>query len=104
MSGFYDLELVALSLIVAIIASYATLELAGRVSQKQGKSAWAWLVGGTTAVSHSKPPALARDKPCLSRLCNSAVIFQIGQCDHQQIWIQWGRLEADLLVENSCVI
>ncbi len=50
MSGFYDLELVALSLIVAIIASYTTLELAGRVSQKQGKSTWAWLVGGAASM------------------------------------------------------
>jgi len=50
MTGVYDLKLVVLSLIVAIFASYTALELAGRVSQKQGKSSWAWLAGGAVAM------------------------------------------------------
>ena len=50
MIGVYDLPLVALSLVVAIIASYTALELAGRVSQKQGKSSWIWLVGGAVSM------------------------------------------------------
>lgn len=50
MTGSYSLELVALSLIVAILASYTALELAGRVSQKHGKSSTAWLVGGAFAM------------------------------------------------------
>ena len=50
MTGLYSPQLVALSLIVAIFASYTALELAGRVSQKQGKSAWAWLVGGAVSM------------------------------------------------------
>ena len=50
MTGVYDLQLVALSLIVAIMASYTALELAGRVSQKQGASSWAWLAGGAVSM------------------------------------------------------
>jgi diguanylate cyclase (GGDEF)-like protein len=50
MTGTYDVQLVALSLIVAIIASYTALELAGRVSQKQGKSSWTWLAGGAVSM------------------------------------------------------
>ena len=50
MTGNYDLQLVALSLIVAIIASYTALELAGRVSQTQGKSSRVWLVGGSVSM------------------------------------------------------
>ena len=50
MAGNYDFELVALSLIVAIVASYTALELAGRVSEKQGRSSLAWLVGGAVAM------------------------------------------------------
>src|SRR5436190_18962106 len=50
MTGSYDLQLVALSLIVAIIASYTALELAGRVSQKQGQGSWFWLVGGAISM------------------------------------------------------
>jgi diguanylate cyclase (GGDEF)-like protein/PAS domain S-box-containing protein len=50
MTGVYDLQLVALSLIVAILASYTALELAGRVSQKQGKSSWIWLAGGAVSM------------------------------------------------------
>jgi len=50
MLGVYDFRLVALSLIVAIIASYTALELAGRVSQKQGRSSWTWLAGGAVSM------------------------------------------------------
>ena len=50
MNGSYNAPLVALSLFVAIIASYTALELAGRVSQKRGKSSWFWLVGGAFAM------------------------------------------------------
>ncbi len=50
MSGFYDFKLVALSLVIAIIASYTALELAGRVSQTRGTSAWAWLIGGAVSM------------------------------------------------------
>src|SRR5471030_2404426 len=50
MTGYYDIPLVALSLIVAIVASYTALELAARVSQKQGKSSWRWLGGGAIAM------------------------------------------------------
>jgi diguanylate cyclase (GGDEF)-like protein/PAS domain S-box-containing protein len=50
MTGVYDLRLVALSLVVAVIASYTALELAGRVSRKQGKSSWIWLAGGALSM------------------------------------------------------
>lgn len=50
MTGFYSPDLVALSLIVAIFASYTALELAGRVSHKLGRSAWMWLVGGAISM------------------------------------------------------
>lgn len=50
MTGTYSVELVALSLVVAILASYTALELAGRVSQKRGRSSMAWLVGGAFAM------------------------------------------------------
>jgi len=50
MIGTYDLQLVVLSLIVAITASFTALELAGRVSQTQGKSSWIWLVGGAFSM------------------------------------------------------
>ncbi|NGY06842.1 MHYT domain-containing protein [Solimonas terrae] len=50
MTGTYNPEFVALSLIVAIFASYTALELAGRVSQKQGRSSGIWLLGGAFAM------------------------------------------------------
>ena len=50
MDGYYDLKLVALSLVIAIIASYTALELAGRVSQAEGRSSWFWLVGGAVSM------------------------------------------------------
>lgn len=50
MSGFYGPNLVALSLVVAIFASYTALELAGRVSQKRGRSSRIWLVVGAISM------------------------------------------------------
>jgi NO-binding membrane sensor protein with MHYT domain len=50
MTGVYDPKLVALSLIVAILASYTALELAAHMSQKKGKSSWSWLAGGAVAM------------------------------------------------------
>src|SRR6185503_11611629 len=51
MVGSYDIQLVGLSLVVAIVASYTALELAGRVSEKHGTVwSWAWLVGGAIAM------------------------------------------------------
>src|SRR5688572_8528201 len=50
MEGAYDLRLVALSLVVAAFASYAALELAGRVSSREGKPSRLWLPGGAFAM------------------------------------------------------
>jgi diguanylate cyclase (GGDEF)-like protein len=50
MAGSYDLKLVALSLVIASIASYTALELAGRVNQAKGKSSLVWLIGGAIAM------------------------------------------------------
>jgi diguanylate cyclase (GGDEF)-like protein len=50
MTGSYDLKLVALSLVVAAIASYTALDLAGRVSATRGRASWIWLVAGALAM------------------------------------------------------
>lgn len=50
MIGVYDLKLVALSVVVAAIASYTALDLAGRVSTSQGRSSWIWLLGGAFSM------------------------------------------------------
>ncbi|HXC39804.1 MAG TPA: diguanylate cyclase [Burkholderiales bacterium] len=50
MNGTYDLILVALSLVVATIASYTALDLAGRVSAARGRAAQLWLVGGAISM------------------------------------------------------
>lgn len=46
----YDYRLVALSVIIAILASYAALDLAGRVTAAQGSSRFACLSGGAVAM------------------------------------------------------
>jgi diguanylate cyclase len=50
MLGVYDPELVALSAVVAIIASYTALDLAGRVSESKGTSSRIWLLGGAFSM------------------------------------------------------
>ena len=50
MRGTYDLWLVACSYLVAVAASYAALELAGRIVVSHGRAGWAWLAGGSVAM------------------------------------------------------
>lgn len=50
MEGTYDLRLVALSVVVAIFASYTALDLARRVSESRGSAALAWLIGGAISM------------------------------------------------------
>jgi len=46
----YDHRLVALSVVMAILASYAAIDLAGRVSANRGRTRLAWLMGGAFAM------------------------------------------------------
>ena len=49
-AGSYDYRLVALSVLIAMVASYAALDLAGRVTAAQGRARFAWLTGGAAAM------------------------------------------------------
>ncbi len=48
--GSYSYELVALSILIAIAASYAALDLAGRVTSARGRARLLWLNGGALAM------------------------------------------------------
>jgi len=48
--GFYDDRLVVLSVLIAILAAYAALDLAGRVTAARGGTRLAWLSGGAVAL------------------------------------------------------
>ena len=48
--GIYDLRLVALSIVISILAAYAALDLAGRVTSAVGRARLPWLSGGAVAM------------------------------------------------------
>src|SRR5712671_6721605 len=48
--GSYDYRLVALSVVIAILASYAALDLGGRVTASRGFIRSIWLMGGAAAM------------------------------------------------------
>ena len=50
MTGVYDYRLVALSIVIAICASYAALDLAGRTTAASGRIRLIWLAGGAIAM------------------------------------------------------
>jgi NO-binding membrane sensor protein with MHYT domain/CheY-like chemotaxis protein/nitrogen-specific signal transduction histidine kinase len=50
LAGHYETPLVLVSILVAIVASYAALSLAGRVSESRGRAVLAWIVGGSIAM------------------------------------------------------
>jgi two-component system sensor histidine kinase/response regulator len=48
--GAYDHRLVALSVLIAMLASYAALDLGGRVTATRGRVRFLWLAGGSGAM------------------------------------------------------
>src|SRR5258706_12889146 len=48
--GSYNYALVALSVLIAMFASYAALDLAGRVTAASGWTRAVWLLGGAAAM------------------------------------------------------
>lgn len=50
LASHYDPILVAISFVIAILAAWTALNMAGRVSTSHGKAAWVWLCGGGTAM------------------------------------------------------
>jgi NO-binding membrane sensor protein with MHYT domain len=50
MVASYDYRLVALSVAISMLASYAALDLAGRVTAARGVIRIAWLAGGACAM------------------------------------------------------
>src|ERR1017187_7069729 len=49
-TGSYDYRLVALSVFIAVLASYAALDLSGRVTSAHGRLRTLWLSGGAVAM------------------------------------------------------
>ena len=50
MNGQYDFSVVALSVLVAVVASYTALGLAERITRSSGREAMLWLAGGSIAM------------------------------------------------------
>jgi two-component system, sensor histidine kinase and response regulator len=50
MAGSYDYRLVALSVLIAVLASYSALDLTGRVTAARGVARAVWLTGGAVAM------------------------------------------------------
>jgi len=50
MRGTYDIGLVAVSVVIAILASGAALDLANRVTAATGRARTLWLAGGAVAM------------------------------------------------------
>ncbi|HEX6495432.1 MAG TPA: MHYT domain-containing protein, partial [Acidobacteriaceae bacterium] len=48
--GSYEYRLVALSVVIAILAAYAALDLAGRVTSARPRFRFVWLAGGSLAM------------------------------------------------------
>ena len=48
--GSYNYSLVALSVLIAMLASYAALDLAGRITVSRGRLRIVWLMGDASAM------------------------------------------------------
>src|ERR1700744_4152052 len=52
LEGSYDSRLVALSLVIAFLASYTAIDMAGRVTVNRGFARGRWLLGGAFAMGN----------------------------------------------------
>lgn len=50
LAGTYDSRLMALSVIIALLASYTALDLIGRIRAAEGRVAYGWLLGGAISM------------------------------------------------------
>lgn len=50
MTATYNPWLVALSVIIAVLASYTALDLASRLAASKGRTAMLWLIGGAFSM------------------------------------------------------
>ena len=50
LAGSYDYRLVGLSVLIAVLACYAALDLAGRVTAARGRARLKWLIGGSVTM------------------------------------------------------
>ena len=50
LASSYDYRLVGLSVLIAVLASYAALDLAGRVTAARGRARFHWLIGGSVTM------------------------------------------------------
>jgi two-component system, sensor histidine kinase and response regulator len=50
LASSYDYRFVACSILIAVAASYASFDLAGRVNASRGWARHSWLIGGATAT------------------------------------------------------
>jgi diguanylate cyclase (GGDEF)-like protein len=48
--GHYTFSLVVISILVAMLASYTALDLAGRIASAKGRAVWMWIGGGALSM------------------------------------------------------
>jgi NO-binding membrane sensor protein with MHYT domain/CheY-like chemotaxis protein/nitrogen-specific signal transduction histidine kinase len=112
LTGHYETPLVLVSILVAILASYAALSLAGRVSESRGRAVPAWIVGGAIAMGSGiwamhfvgmlafrLPIPIAFDLPLtlasllLPILASSLALWQVSRAE-----LGWKRLAASAVL------
>src|ERR1700742_4795565 len=50
LAGIYDHRLIVVSVLISMLASFAALDLGGRVTASRGSARFIWLLGGAAAM------------------------------------------------------
>lgn len=117
LAGTYDTWLVIASLLMAMLASYTALDMAGRVASAQGKAARWWLAGGSVAMgigiwsmhflgmlAFRLPIAMSYDPSItLLSLLIAAASSAFALCMVCQDELSWTRLSLSALLMGSGV-
>ena len=104
MHGSHDLQMVGLSVLIAMVAAYATLDLAGRVTAARGRARVYWILGGAASMgtgiwamhyigmlAFSLPLRVLYDLPTvlvslLAAIAASAIALYTVSREHLQSW------------------
>src|SRR5580704_10015552 len=111
LSGSYDYRLVALSVLIAMLASYAALDLAGRITAARGSVRSVWLTGGAVSMglgiwsmhyigmlAYSLPVAVFYDWPTVlisllaAIFASSVALFVVSRNEMGRLSIGFGGL------------
>ena len=104
MIGHYDYRLVALSVLIAVLASYTALDLAGRTTAARGRVRLSWLAGVDLHCGLMSGANTAKIRRTARKIwCEIDAILYFGR-SHEMFLQVWDAFKKQRIVPERDVI